>query len=121
MMSPSNGKEIISFDRLLCKHGRKLLDCKTDPNKNMVEVVADDTQLPKPKANPKMVVIENLLCQDIQDDPSVLKNIRGVNTIYIIGNNIVELKEDLVSQFQNISLTASVHKAKQLESTPEVL
>ena len=122
MMHPPDAKEIISFNRLQCQHGGKLLDCKTaDHNKNVPEGVADETGKTMSKAAPKKVVIPDFPARDIRDNPDALKNIRSVETVFIAGDTVAEMKEELESQFQDISLTASVHKAEQLEQMPEVL
>ena len=58
---------------------------------------------------------------DIRKNPDALKNTRTVDTVFIGGEALAEMKEELESNFQDISLTASVHRADQLEQMPEVL
>merc|ERR1711867_415862 len=58
---------------------------------------------------------------DIRYNPESAKNTRAVDHIFIGGVTLAELKEELESCFQDISLTASVHRADQVEQMPEVL
>ena len=41
--------------------------------------------------------------------------------MFIGGETLAEMKEELENNFQNISLTASVHRADLVEEMPEVL
>ena len=130
MMSPPDAKDIITLNRLKCKHSSKLVDCRVDHNSNLQEA-SHAVSNPKPalkstvtKEQPaKSVAVQEpvLPSADIRENPDALKNTRAVDTVFIGGETLAEMKEELESNFQDISLTASVHRADLLEDMPEVL
>ena len=63
-----------------------------------------------------MVAIANLDSLDVRDNPEALKNTRTMEMVFIGGKTLAEMKEELKSNFQDISLTASVHRADLLEA-----
>ena len=130
MMSPPDGKEIIDLNRLQCKHSSKLVNCRVDHNQNLPEPTPSGSGIPKsalkttkPKEAPakKVALPATFAAQDIRFNPESAKNTKSVDTIFIGGETLAELKEELESSFQDISLTASVHRADQVEQMPEVL
>merc|ERR1711867_382458 len=129
-MSPPDGKEIIDLNRLQCKHSSKLVNCRVDHNQNLPEPIPSGSGIPKsalkttkPKEAPtkKVALPATFASQDIRFNPESAKNTKSVDTIFIGGDTLSELKKELESSFQDISLTASVHRADQVEQMPEVL
>ena len=51
---------------------------------------------------------------DVCENPEAANNTRSVETIFIGGETLAEMKEELESNFQDISLTASVNRADQV-------
>ena len=130
MLAPPDGADIIALNRLKCKHDRKIINCRMDINCNSQEATPP-VEAPKSalksatnKGEPsKRVNVKDLNnpTADIRENPEALQNTRSVETIFIGGETIFELKTQAESQFQDTSLTASVHKAAQLEESPKVL
>ena len=120
MMCPPDGKDIVMLNRLRCKHAARLMDCRVDHNSNHQEAL-QTASTPKSalkttatKEQPaKTVALKEppMPALDIRKNPDALKNTRSVDTVFIGGGVLAEMKEELESNFQDISLTATVHRA----------
>ena len=102
MLAPPDGKDIIALNRLKCKHSSKLLDCRVDHNSNHQEVTLTvDNPRPALKSTAtreqpaKKVAMKDPVnpSSDIRENPDALKNTRAMDTIFIGGETLSEMKE----------------------------
>merc|ERR1711867_47081 len=95
MMSPPDGKDIIMLNRLKCKHASKLVDCRVDHNSNHQEASQTGST---PKSALKTTATKEQPAKTV-----ALKDTRTMDTVFIGGGALAEMKEEIESYFQDIS------------------